>query len=257
MVPLPDQVRQFLVFMRTTLKGNADDRQNIGQRISCQHKNVIPMYTQTLVNFSSFATALAKKLPDVVENMLRETSHKESVICMKLLLKLLTQQENDSNLYWMAQQIVADVSEIFEFAFGEPLTESITLGFSARIGLTLLQKGNQSLVRQSPGIALNQIVEMIQSIKQPIRHLHILGLKRKLMAGKEITIHKMNGRTFNVMDAKEVLCRIYSAAKVTFGAYSSSKNHVLVSHTAIQCKCTNMIKETNCLIKPQKQSWRT
>ena len=224
MVPLPDQVGRFLVFMRTTLKGNADDRQNIGQWISCQHKNVIPKYTQTFVNFSSFATGLAKKLPNVVESMLRETSHKESVMCMNSLLQLVTQQENNTNLYWMAQQIIADVSEIFEFAFGGPLTESITLGFGARIGFTLLQKGNQSSVRQSPGMVLNQIVEMIQSIKRPIRHLHILGLERKLMEGHEIAIHKMNGRKFNVSDAEEILCRIYSAAKVTFGAYSSSEN---------------------------------
>jgi hypothetical protein len=70
MVPLPKQVVEFLAFMRTTLKGCSGNRQNIGQWISCQHKNVIPKYTQTFVNFSSFATGLANKLPDALHNML-------------------------------------------------------------------------------------------------------------------------------------------------------------------------------------------
>jgi hypothetical protein len=93
------------------------------------------------------------------------------VICLQSLLQNLTQQDDDSNLYWMAQQIVADVAAIFENAFGEPSTKSITLGFCARIRLTLLQKGNVILVRQSPEIAINQIVKMIQSNKQPLRNL--------------------------------------------------------------------------------------
>jgi hypothetical protein len=76
----------------------------------------------------------------------------------------------------MAQQIIADVAEIFDNAFVEPLMESITLGFGARIGLTLLQKGNNSLVRLSPAMAINRIVGMIHSNKQPLRDLLMLGL---------------------------------------------------------------------------------
>ena len=85
--------------------------------------SVQPKYTLTFVNFSSFATGLANKLPDVLDNMLRKQSYKESVICLQSLLQNLTQQVDNSNLYWMAQQIVADVAEIFENAFVEPSTE--------------------------------------------------------------------------------------------------------------------------------------
>jgi hypothetical protein len=224
MVPLPEQLNDFLSFMKQTLKGNGDTKQMIGQWISSQHKNCIPVKFMSFINFSAFATGLAQQLPNVVEQMVNSETHGEAVCFLRNLLKQLTQQENVTNIYWMSQQIVADVVEIFDGAFGEPDIGSVKLGFGARVGLLLLQKGNDHSISQTPATTLTYIVNQIHSVELPIQHLHIMGLERKQVEGKECAVHKMNGRKFNVTDAEEVLCRIYSAAKVTFGAYSNSEN---------------------------------
>jgi hypothetical protein len=224
MVPLPNQVNDFLAFMKQTLKGNTDSKQMIGQWISSQHKNCIPVKVMSFLNFSSFATGLAEKLPNIVNQMVNSETHGEAVGILRDLLQQLTQQDNVTNIYWMSQQIVADVVEIFDGAFGEPDIGSVQLGFGARVGMLLIQKGKDHSMSQTPATILTHIVNQIHSVELPIQHLRIMGLERKQKEGKDWAVHKMNGRRFNVTDAEEVLCRIYSAAKVTFGAYSNSEN---------------------------------
>jgi hypothetical protein len=102
----------------------------------------------------------------------------------------------------MAQQIVADADEIFEDAFGAPTEGAVQLGFGARISLVLIQKANKSQIKPTPDETLTKIVSMVQEIAQPIHHLHILGLERKLLEGNSVVVHKMNGRPFNVQMQK-------------------------------------------------------
>jgi hypothetical protein len=64
----------------------------------------------------------------------------------------------------MAQQIVADVNEIFEDAFGAPAEGAVRLRFGARIGLVQIQKANKSPINPTPGETLAKIFSMVQAI---------------------------------------------------------------------------------------------
>jgi hypothetical protein len=234
MVPTPEQVGIFLRFMKTTLRGTANNRQLAGQWLSSQHKNCIPKSTQSYVDFSRFATGLAKQLPEVVHTMLKGKGQLDALVTLRTLSLELSRQESNCDLHWMAQQIVADVDDIFKDVFGAPTDGSVQLGFGARMGLVLIQKANEDMIKPTPVTTLNKIVLMVQAEKLLINYLHILGLERKVLEGNSVVVHKMNGRPFNVTAAEDFLCRIYSAAKVTFGAYSNSANPRFGKHSATQ-----------------------
>ena len=114
----------------------------------------------------------------------------------------------------MAQQVVADVDEIFVDVFGVTNNDDVIGGYGAHVGYVLVKNAEGDIVFRD---VLESIVRDVQ--RAPRAHLDILGLVRLPSAD---VVHKLNGRLYNGTDGEAAACKLYSAAKVTYGAYSTS-----------------------------------
>ena len=216
MVPLPKDLPKFLAFMNRTVPRSKNGKRSIGQWLSSQHKSCIPNSTRSLRGFSAFATALVKELPSVVESMLDNVTRSQAVIILKNYLQLKARDGAADKLHWMAQQIVADVDEVFDDAFGGVIAEGVVKGYGSHVGHILMKNADTTLKFDT---ILENLVSEVNASDYPKEHLEILGLKR-LESG--VVVHKQNGRPYNGTDGEASACKLYSAAKLTFGAYSTS-----------------------------------
>lgn len=157
---------------------------------------------------------LVDNLDKVVAAMLQTTTRHEAINVLKIHFQDRMGDGNPSKIHWLAQQVVADIDEVFVDVFKEPVTKEIVGGYGAHAGHVLMKNAEESMTFVE---ALERIVKDLQAAPTP--HLNILGLVR-LECGK--VVHKLNGRPVNGSDGEVCPCKIYSAAKVTYGAYSTS-----------------------------------
>ena len=288
MIPLRKNLHMFLSFMESTVDQLNDQSASIGQWLSSQHKNCIPKYTRTLFGFTCFATRLANDLEETYDGMRKTATRSDAVVHLKRLFLSLTEDKKPNNIHWMAQQVVADVDEIFDDVFGYPSAEGIVHGYGAQVGHGIIARatGNPTMKE-----GLDGIVQIVQCCSRtPPEYLDMLGLERISNGGG--VVHKLNGRPFNPTDAEEVKCRVYTVTKMTYRAYSNSPrprlakpfchpirlhefdatNPVLDMHTLTvmngivdnMLKCTNQktpmecaqIIIPECCLRPGEADWR-
>ena len=216
LIPRRSHIARFLSFMERTIQPN-NKKRSIGQWLSQQHKNCIPKSTHTFGGFSLFATQLAKNLEEVGQDMLRATDRKDAVSVLHQLLLSLCNDGNSRKLHWLAQEIVSDVDEIFDYAFGVPVAGGIVEGHGSKIGhgFVCLAEGDKSF-----GEGLQDRVNCVQRMKNKLE-LDLLGLE---IGPDTIIVHKINGRPYDASDAEHEFCKLYQLGKLTFGHFSNSKH---------------------------------
>ena len=214
-IPLRSHIAKFLVFMERTIQPN-NKKRSIGQWLSLQHKNCIPKSTHTFDGFSLFATQLAKNLEEVGKNMLGANDRKDAVLVLHQFLLSLCSDGNSRKLHWLAQEIVSDVDEIFDYAFGVPVAGGVVEGHGSKIGhgFVCLAEGDKSF-----GEGLQDRVDCVQGMTNKLE-LDLLGLE---IGPNTIIVHKVNGRPYNASDAEHEFCKLYQLGKLTFGHFCNSK----------------------------------
>ena len=214
-------LKDYLDFMNKTLPPTEDSSSSIARWISEQHAHSIPDGTKFFSFFSDFLNAVAKGLPDVVKQMVTQSSARSrAVVQLSDLLRTccVTSRQN-GNFLFLSQQIIADVEEIFDFPFGPVVAEGMISGSGSLQGYHMLNNGGL----KSPSFAatLSTIVSYFEQSANEV-DLTILGYLRAVKGGKTSVVNAVNDRPFNATDAEHFLCKCWIIAKYTLPHYANS-----------------------------------
>jgi hypothetical protein len=215
MIPIPSQLTSFLNFVELTVKQKC----TMGQWFSLQHRSCIPRPMEYFPGFKSAFQVIAAEILHIVQLML-EQQQLNRAGAIKLLTKFLQDSCDEgtyNKLQWMAQQIVADVDEVFEYPFGLPVATDIQPGHGSAIGHSFLcvAEGNHTF---SEGI--QRMIDHIQNGEHPKPLLDMKGLCTQ---DGGIVVHKINGRPYDATDPEHEYCKGYHVGKLNFGQYSGSR----------------------------------
>ena len=223
-IPTMDDANEFLMFLKMTVERKKT--QTLGQWTSGQHKSSIPKTLSDCAQFSKFILVLKDRLPATLEAMLdykddgtQSDPRKHAVSCLQSMLSECCDGDHTGNVHFLAQLIVSDVEEIFDFPFGIVVSSGVVAGNGGANGYQILRNGAATEVK-TLSTALDMVVDHIEKMV-PDDHLLIAGYERRPGTHKVFNI--VNGRHFNATDAEHFLCKGWVLTKLTFGHYRNSK----------------------------------
>ena len=219
--PEIDDIDQYLAFMKTSIL-NTNENESLSQWLSEQHLHSIPLSTKNFSFFGRFLHELVLLLPAVVMQMMKDDNTREQAV--KLLSDHLSSccvsSNQDGNLPFLAQQIVADVEEIFDFPYGQVTARGMKSGSGSCQGFEMFRKGG--LHSADFSTVLSTIVSYFEQNSND-DDLMVLGFRRAVEATPSSMLRNVvNGRSFNYTDAEHFLCKAWIIAKYTFPQNSAS-----------------------------------
>ena len=222
MIPAMEDLNDFLAFQKLTVERKTI--KSLGQWTSGQHKSSIPKTLQDYEQFAKFAQSVKDQLPDVLGDILQSNGRNRpdprayAVTCLKFMLLECCEHDATGNLQFIAQLIVSDLEEIFDFPFGAADSSGVIAGNGGANGYQILCNGVDGL--GSLKDALDMVIEHVDK-HVPEEHLVIAGYYRD--AGTDKVCNIINGRIFDATDAEHFLCKGWVITKLTFGHYRNSK----------------------------------
>ena len=248
-LPNIEDIDDFLEFVLLTTNPK-DTQQKLSQWISMQHHQSIPASTSRYPRFARFIRNVHRLLPAKMMELLNIGSRQKVVACMKQFLVQCVDEHNQTgNLHFLAQQVLADVEEIFYNPFGPIEPEGIFCGNGSEQGLAMLKNmecqdssGDQThylglIVDYMHNKASNAELEMAgyQGVSRVVinvdgkryQHQRSQGgkLYKSLPMNRSVT-NKVNGRPFNATDAEHFLCKAWLIMKSTMANYNNAKQPV-------------------------------
>lgn len=214
-IPLINDIEGFLAYMERTVDSKPSGSLSIWT--SQQHAMSIPQDIKKFAGFSKFIRSAAKHLPDEVDYLLNkaDTSRSEAIIHLRNKLFEWCNNAPHGHLQFLAQQILADVEELFVDPFGPVVAKNVIAGPGGKAGHVMLRNGGSV---NSFSNALDVIIKYMVDEAHPI-WLELAGYKR---IRKGVVVNILNGRPFNATDAEHFLCKAWVAAKLTLGHYRNS-----------------------------------
>jgi hypothetical protein len=215
---LPDreEIKQFLAYVRTTINpklGNAKMRGWVSE----QHSTSIPNGLKEYNNFARFLNLVGLRLPVCIERMLDKTVNGErsqAIILLKVMLEGCNDGDDSGNVGFLAQQVVADVEEIFVDPFGTVTSQGIILGNGSQHGFSMMK--NRRVDQHdmfTPDEALKLIIEYMEDYLCD-EYIEMLGYRRNKKTDSKV-VNKVNGRPISATDAEHFLCKAWVIAKYT------------------------------------------
>jgi hypothetical protein len=214
-------VEEYLTFMKKTLPPT-NENGSISQWLSEQHLHSIPLSTKNFGFFSRFLRAVVLLLPDVVMQMMSVTNTREQAVILlgDHLKSCCVSSKQDGNLVFLAQQIVADVEEIFDFPYGPVTAEGMKSGSGSFQGYEMMRNGD--LTTADFSTVLSSVVSYFEQ-RCSDEDLMILGYRRVGDVAPIVMLRNVvNGRPFNYTDAEHFLCKGWIIAKYTFPQNTAS-----------------------------------
>jgi hypothetical protein len=158
----------------------------------------------------------------VVEEMTSCTTTREQSVrrLTELLRGCLSTSSRLGNLRFLSQQIVSDVEEIFDFPFGDVVSDGVKPGNGSKQGHDMLLNGGE--IQSSFGSTLSSVVTYIKQNASD-EDLAMLGYHRLRRGNKICVVNTVNGRPLNSTDAEHFLCKGWLIAKQTLPRYTVSE----------------------------------
>jgi hypothetical protein len=215
--PRVSDIELYLAFMKRCMV-TKDPTDSISKWLSEQHLHSVPCATKTFTYFSTFLKLVKVDLLGVILRMTTGTkTRQESVnLLSDHLRSCVVSSKSGGNFSFLAQQIIADVEEIFDFPYGPVTPKGMKWGSGSFQGYEMLRNSDHTATDFA-----NVLSTIVRYFSQSSRkeELSILGYRRD---HHNLIKNVVNGRTFNCTDAEHFLCKAWIIAKYTFPQYTAS-----------------------------------
>lgn len=212
-LPMPAQVDDLLKFIKDTLPAG---KPSMSWWLSQQHGCALATSMKNYFGMKIFLRNVAERVDGIVNGILNKRSttyeRKEAINDFeKFLGEACGQGGEGKKLHFLAQQIVQDMEEFYDYPFGPPVATDVTPGFGGKEGYKVMKNGDRSL--KTLAMALEKIVGEINSLSMSDDLMEVDGWTRT--EGDSVFRSKLNGRPFSYPDAEHVLCKCYVMASYT------------------------------------------
>ena len=229
LIPKIEDISQFLAFMRTTVNPK-NHRGKLRGWVSDQHAHSIPHSSKEYLKFERFLKCVGTKLPHTLRRIISEKGpltnngdeRSRAVTMLSDMLRDCTTRDDTGNVSFIAQQVLADVEEIFADPFGPIAVRGIILGNGSDHGFYMIKNSDISN-------ALNTVEQVFQAVIGYVNeevndlNLNMMGYKRIQHRESTVVFNQVNGRPFSATDVEHFLCKAWLIAKYTLPNYSTAK----------------------------------
>ena len=223
LIPKIGEIEDFLLYVMSTIDP-CDCHAKLRGWLSEQHAHSIPKSTKEYPKFAQFIKEVGRKLSLVLRTITVTNNggdRPSAVAKLKTMLVGCIGRDTTGNVGFLAQQVIADVEEIFVDPFGEVVTQGMVLGNGSKDGF--------SMIRTCTGFDKQLAVEttlhsVIQFMNEQVSEddLSMMGYARNDHCHGSV-INKVNQRPFSATDAEHFLCKAWVIAKYTLPNYNTAK----------------------------------